>query len=166
MTTGQPPTLTILLCDCLWKFSLWNLGAWHPLAASAEVFSLESRKLSREKTLANFVVLRIFVKVFSVKFRGIVAIGSACEQSVKVFFVKIVFSTNLQKFSSSKVFLLYGINTTTCTDLGGCCYWLVIMSSVLATNCGLGLHTSQNGGGLSLHKAVSVSTRLNSLAEL
>ena len=42
---------------------------------SAKVFSLKSRKLSREKTLANFVVLRIFVKVFSVKFRGIVAIG-------------------------------------------------------------------------------------------
>ena len=36
-----------------------------------------SRKLSREKTFANFVVLWLFVKVFSAKFGGMVSFGAA-----------------------------------------------------------------------------------------
>ena len=52
----------------------------------------------------NFEVLWLFVKVFSTKFGGMVSIGGTSEQSAKVFFMKIEFSTNLCKFSPSKVF--------------------------------------------------------------
>ena len=125
-------------------------------AASALPLSYDNRTT----TNPHNPLLWLLVKVFSVKFRGVASIRSTSKQSVKVF------STEIAKVSSSKAFLLYGINTTTCTQLCGCCYWLMIMSSVLATNCGLGLHASQNGGDLSLHKAVSMTTRLNSLGEL
>ena len=49
----------------------------------------------REKILANFEVLWLFAKVFSVKFGGVVFFDSTSETSVKVFFIKIVFSNNL-----------------------------------------------------------------------
>ena len=62
-----------------------------------------SGKLSREKTFANFTVLWLFVKVFSAKFGGVALWCCKSEQFVKVFFAKIVFFTNLRKFSSSKV---------------------------------------------------------------
>ena len=55
-----------------------------------------SGKLSREKTFANFMVLWVSVKVFSAKF-GVVW-HSKNEQSTKI-----VFFTNSQKFSPSKV---------------------------------------------------------------
>ena len=36
-----------------------------------------SRKLWREKTFTNFMVLWLFVKVFSMKFEGVVSFGMA-----------------------------------------------------------------------------------------
>ena len=53
----------------------------------------------REKTFANFKVLWLFAKVFFVKFGGVASISSTSEHSMKI-----VFSTNLQKFSPSNVF--------------------------------------------------------------
>ena len=52
-----------------------------------------SRKLLREKTFANFVVLWLYVKVFSMKFGGVASFVTA----------KIIFFTNSRKFFSSKV---------------------------------------------------------------
>ena len=49
-----------------------------------------SGKLSQEKTFANFVVLWMFAKVFSMKFGGVASFGAAQV-------------SNLQKFSPSKV---------------------------------------------------------------
>ena len=46
---------------------------------------LYSGKLSREKTLANFEVLWLFAKVFSVQFGGVASFGGTSEQSVKIF---------------------------------------------------------------------------------
>ena len=64
-------------------------------------YILYSGKLSREKTFANFMVLWVSMKVFSAKF-GVVW-HSKNKQSTKIFSVKIVFFTNSQKFSPSKV---------------------------------------------------------------
>ena len=61
-------------------------------------------KLSREKTFAKFEVLWLFAKVFFAKFGGVVSFGGTSEQFVKVFSVKILFSTNSRKFSPAKVF--------------------------------------------------------------
>ena len=63
---------------------------------------LHSEKLSREKTFANFTVLWLFEKVFSMKFRGVAFFGSTSKQSVKVFSAKIL-STNWREFSPVKV---------------------------------------------------------------
>ena len=62
-----------------------------------------SGKLSREKTFTNFEVLRLFVKFFSTKFGAVALFGSTSEQFVKVFSMKILFSTNSQKFFLVKV---------------------------------------------------------------
>ena len=51
----------------------------------------------------NFKVLWLFAKVFSTESGGVASFGGTSKQSVKVFSTKIVFSTNLQKISSSKV---------------------------------------------------------------
>ena len=42
----------------------------------------------REKTFANFKVLRLFTKVFSKKLGGVVSFGDTSKQSKKVFSVK------------------------------------------------------------------------------
>ena len=81
-------------------------------AASALPLSYDNRTT----TSPHNPLLWLFVKVFSVKFRGVASIRSTSKQSVKVF------STEIAKVSSSKAFLLYGTNTTTCTQLCGCCY--------------------------------------------
>ena len=64
-----------------------------------------SRKRSRKKTFANFAVLWRFVKSFlrEICGRGILWRGRS-EQSTKVFAAKVVFFTNLRKFSPLKVF--------------------------------------------------------------
>ena len=70
-----------------------------------------SGKLLREKTFANFVVLWIFAKVSSAKFRGVVSFGAAKASNPRKFFsMKIVFFTNSQKFSPLKVFY-YTVHT-------------------------------------------------------
>ena len=61
----------------------------------------------------NFEVLWVFPKAFSAKFEDLAFIGSTSEQSAKVFSAKIVFSTNLQKFSYSME-----INDQLCTHSG------------------------------------------------
>ena len=43
-----------------------------------------SGKLLREKTLANFKVLWLFMKDFSIKFGGVVSFGSTSEQSTSL----------------------------------------------------------------------------------
>ena len=63
-----------------------------------------SGKLSREQTFVNCVVLWLFAKVFSTKFWGVASFGTAKASNLKVFSAKIVFFTNSQKFSPSKVF--------------------------------------------------------------
>ena len=64
-----------------------------------------SGKLSRKKTLANFTVLWLFAKVFLCENWGHdVLWRSKSEQSAQVFYAKIIFFTNLHKFSPSKVF--------------------------------------------------------------
>ena len=60
-------------------------------------------KLSREKIFVDFAVLWLFMKVFSAKFGGVAPLGCKSEQPAKVLFVKIIFFTNLQKFSLSQV---------------------------------------------------------------
>ena len=54
---------------------------------------LYSGKFSREKTFTNFKVLWLFVKVFFVKFGGVMSSGGiiGSERSAKVFSVKILF---------------------------------------------------------------------------
>ena len=70
-----------------------------------------SRKLSREKTFANFTILWLFVKVFSAKFGGVVVFGKS-EQSAKVFSAKIVFSPICGSFLPQSSFLLYSTITS------------------------------------------------------
>ena len=55
--------------------------------------------------------LWLFAKVFSAKFGGMASVGAAKEQSAKVFSVKIIFFTNLQKFSPLKVsrYMVFGV---------------------------------------------------------
>ena len=62
---------------------------------------LYSGKLLKEKTFANFAVLRLFVKVFSVKFGGVASFVKVFSVKfegvasfVKVFSAKIVFVTS------------------------------------------------------------------------
>ena len=63
-----------------------------------------SRKISREKTFANFAVLWLFAN-FSLQNVGAwCPLACKSEQFAKVFSVKIVIFTNSQKFSPSKVF--------------------------------------------------------------
>ena len=57
-------------------------------------------KLLKEKT---FTVLWLFAKVLSMKFGSVTLFGGTSKQSTKVFPVKILFSTNLPKFSPAKV---------------------------------------------------------------
>ena len=72
---------------------------------SHEPYILYSGKLLREKTFANFAVLWLFAKFFSAKFGDVVFFGAAqASNPQKVFSAKIVFFTNLRKFSPSKVF--------------------------------------------------------------
>ena len=53
----------------------------------------------------NFAVLWLFAKVFSTKFGGVVSFGAAQASNLqKVFSINIVFFTNLQKFSPSKIY--------------------------------------------------------------
>ena len=59
--------------------------------------SVYSLKLLREKGLPNFEVLCLFVKVFSMKFGGVVSFDSTSEQSVKVFFT--IFQQFVKVFS-------------------------------------------------------------------
>ena len=68
--------------------------SWRWLTLQCRVCKLQyhipySGKLSREKTFANFVVLWLFAKVFSVKFGGVVSFGTAQ-------------ASNPQKFSPRK----------------------------------------------------------------
>ena len=51
----------------------------------------------------NLEVLWLFAKLFSAKFGDVAFFGDTSKQSVKVFSAKIVFSTNLRKFSPLKV---------------------------------------------------------------
>lgn len=53
-----------------------------------------SRKPSREKPFAKFEALWLFLKVFFATFGGMASFGGTSKQSVKVFSVKIIFSTN------------------------------------------------------------------------
>ena len=73
-------------------------------------------KHSRETTFVNFKVLWLFAKVFSVKFGDVASTGSTIdctsEQSAKVFFTKILFSTNSRSVFSRESFPLYGIFIT------------------------------------------------------
>ena len=81
------------------------LMAWqHNMQSTSDRLVPYSRKLLREKTFANFAVLWLSAKVFSAKFGGCgVLWHSKSEQFAKVFYAKIVFCTNLRKFSPSKV---------------------------------------------------------------
>ena len=83
------------------KLTAWVHACYTPTIIN--VATPYSRKLSREKTFANFTVLWLSAKVFSVKLGGVVSFGTASEQSAKVFSAKIVFFTNLWKFSPLKV---------------------------------------------------------------
>ena len=58
-------------------------------------------KLLREKTFAKFVVLWLFMKVFSAKFGGVASFPMAKESNQRNLFF--VFLTNSRKFSPSKV---------------------------------------------------------------
>ena len=78
-----------------------------------------SIKLLREKTLANFAILCPFVKVFSVKFGGVVFFGAAKVSNPRKFSLrKIVFSPIRESFLSQKFipakssFLLYSTITS------------------------------------------------------
>ena len=62
---------------------------WLPKGQTHYELILYSGKLSREKTFANFAVLWLFVKVFSVKFGGVASFGT-------------VKANNPQKFSPRK----------------------------------------------------------------
>ena len=53
---------------------------------------LYNRKLLRDKTFANFVVLWLFTKVFSAKFGSVVSLAVAKESNLRKFFF--VFLTN------------------------------------------------------------------------
>ena len=53
----------------------------------------------------NFEVSWLFAKAFSAKFEGMASFCGISEQSAKVFFVKILCSTTLQKFSTYTVYL-------------------------------------------------------------
>ena len=83
----------------------WNSGCLRTrLAIFSELTTSESQlipysvKLSREKTSTNFKVLWLFAK-----FEGMAYFGSTSKQSAKVFFAKILLSTNSWKSSSAKV---------------------------------------------------------------
>ena len=67
-----------------------------------------SRKLLKEITFVNFIVLWLFVKFLSMKFggRGVLWHGMS-EQSTKVFSAKIVVFPHSQKFFSLASFPLY-----------------------------------------------------------
>ena len=62
-----------------------------------------SKKLSREKTFANFVVLWLFMKVVSAKFWGVASFGAAKQAIRESLLRKFVVFTNSRKFSPSKV---------------------------------------------------------------
>ena len=71
-----------------------------------------SIKLLREKTLANFAILWLFVKVFSVKFGGVVFFGAAKVSNPRKFSLrKIVFSPIRESFLSQK-FMLFSTITS------------------------------------------------------
>ena len=59
---------------------LWSISIAVTCMAVPDCRIRYSEKLSREKTLANFKVLWLFVKVFSTKFGGVVSFGSTSEQ--------------------------------------------------------------------------------------
>ena len=63
-----------------------------------------SEKLSREKTFANFAVLWLYAKVFSAKFGAWRPLARQKQAICESFSAKIVFFTNLQKFSPLKVY--------------------------------------------------------------
>ena len=64
------------------------------------IYLLYSRKISREKTFANFVDLWLFTKVFSVKFGGVVSFSMARASNPRKFSpLKSFFASSLpQKF--------------------------------------------------------------------
>ena len=59
---------------------LWSISIAVTCMAVPDCRIPYSEKVSREKTLANFKVLWLFVKVFSTKFGGVVSFGSTSEQ--------------------------------------------------------------------------------------
>ena len=64
-----------------------------------------SRKLSREKTFANFKVREPSAKVFSTNFWGMLhSFMLSFKKSVNVFSMKFSLPTNLRKFSPSKIY--------------------------------------------------------------
>ena len=101
---GITITLSKPWCDVLWyTVSEPQLLSkrFHPLCAAQCMFwlmpSLYSGKLSRKKTCSNFEVLWLFVQVSSANFGGMASFGGTSEQFVKVFSVKILFSTKFIK---------------------------------------------------------------------
>ena len=68
-----------------------------------------SRKLSREKTFADFAVLWLFAKVFSVKFGGVASFGAAKASNPQKFSPQKLYFHQSVKVFSLKSFPLYGI---------------------------------------------------------
>ena len=73
-----------------------------------------SGKLSREETFANFVVLRLCVKVFSAKFGGVVFFGAAKASNPRKFSLRKSIFHESTKVFSLKSFPLYGKFTIHC----------------------------------------------------
>ena len=77
-----------LQVDLLWPIIHTGhlpLGVWYNTWGFTEHNIPYSRKLSREKTFANFTVLWLFAKVFSTKFGGVVSFGAAQANNPRKF---------------------------------------------------------------------------------
>ena len=72
---------------------------------------LYSRKLSREKTFANFAVLRLFTKVFSVKFGGVASLCAEKRAIRESFLRENRIFHQFAKVFSLESFLLYSIGS-------------------------------------------------------
>ena len=68
-----------------------------------------SRKLSREKTFANFVVLWLFAKVFFTKFGGMASVGVAKASNPQKFSLRKPYFTKFMKVFSLEIFSLHGM---------------------------------------------------------